>query len=209
MRKLLHAAAALALSCASTVAMADEILLSSDQVIGNTGVFNAANLFDEQTGVVSGLGSPATSRTNASLTLDLGSATDFGQIELFTAVGGSFVMRGAETVFWDPFSGYYLNGGEVLARGNLNADAGVSGVLSAQTFSIGSLNSYRYISIFFSGSADGEAATPGSLNEVRLFDGAPGAVPEPATWAMMILGFGACGVAMRRSRRRTALAAAA
>jgi hypothetical protein len=30
-------------------------------------------------------------------------------------------------------------------------------------------------------------------------------VPEPATWAMMLLGFGVTGVAMRRSRRRKAL----
>lgn len=29
-----------------------------------------------------------------------------------------------------------------------------------------------------------------------------GAVPEPATWAMMLLGFGAMGVSLRRSRRR-------
>jgi hypothetical protein len=29
-----------------------------------------------------------------------------------------------------------------------------------------------------------------------------GAVPEPATWAMMLLGFGGIGFAMRRSRRR-------
>lgn len=29
------------------------------------------------------------------------------------------------------------------------------------------------------------------------------AVPEPATWAMMLLGFGGMGVAMRRRRRRT------
>ena len=29
-----------------------------------------------------------------------------------------------------------------------------------------------------------------------------GDVPEPATWAMMLLGFGAAGVALRRSRRR-------
>jgi len=32
-------------------------------------------------------------------------------------------------------------------------------------------------------------------------------VPEPATWGMMLLGFGAAGTAMRRSRRKTALLA--
>jgi hypothetical protein len=34
-----------------------------------------------------------------------------------------------------------------------------------------------------------------------------GAVPEPATWAMMLLGFGAAGTAIRRSRRKTGLLA--
>ena len=37
----------------------------------------------------------------------------------------------------------------------------------------------------------------------------PSAVPEPATWAMMILGFGAAGAAVRNSRRRQAALAAA
>lgn len=32
----------------------------------------------------------------------------------------------------------------------------------------------------------------------------PGGVPEPATWGMMLLGFGAAGSALRRSRRRNA-----
>lgn len=35
-------------------------------------------------------------------------------------------------------------------------------------------------------------------------DHPPGAVPEPATWAMMILGFGAAGSVLRRERRRRA-----
>ena len=45
------------------------------------------------------------------------------------------------------------------------------------------------------------------LKQVRII-AAPGAVPEPATWAMMLMGFGAAGFAMRRRRRQgeTALA---
>lgn len=34
-----------------------------------------------------------------------------------------------------------------------------------------------------------------------------GAVPEPATWAMMLMGFGVAGAALRRSRRKTSLIA--
>ena len=34
------------------------------------------------------------------------------------------------------------------------------------------------------------------------------AVPEPSTWAMLLLGFGALGLAAMRRRRRTPLAAA-
>ena len=45
----------------------------------------------------------------------------------------------------------------------------------------------------------------GSSNaQIFAVDPTPG-VPEPATWAMMLLGFGAAGVAVRRSRRKKAL----
>lgn len=37
--------------------------------------------------------------------------------------------------------------------------------------------------------------------------GAPGGVPEPATWAMLVLGFGAAGGAMRARRKATATVA--
>lgn len=49
------------------------------------------------------------------------------------------------------------------------------------------------------------------LSNARLYStGSPGAVPEPATWAMMIGGFGAVGGGMRRTRRaeRSAFTAA-
>ena len=50
-----------------------------------------------------------------------------------------------------------------------------------------------------------------ALNQVRLdLNGTTAipAVPEPGTWAMMLLGFGAVGFSLRRSRRATLLQAA-
>jgi PEP-CTERM motif len=48
------------------------------------------------------------------------------------------------------------------------------------------------------------------IRQVRLTPAIGGEVttplPEPATWAMMIFGFGAAGMAMRRSRRKALLA---
>jgi hypothetical protein len=35
-----------------------------------------------------------------------------------------------------------------------------------------------------------------------------GAVPEPSTWAMMLIGFGAIGFAVRRQKNKTALTTA-
>jgi hypothetical protein len=40
-------------------------------------------------------------------------------------------------------------------------------------------------------------------NGITLNAGPTGAVPEPATWAMMILGMGAVGYAMRHAKRRS------
>lgn len=41
-----------------------------------------------------------------------------------------------------------------------------------------------------------------SSNLTLFSTGAPGGVPEPATWALMILGFGGIGTAMRRNKAK-------
>ena len=49
--------------------------------------------------------------------------------------------------------------------------------------------------------------TPGSANVSATFELLANAVPEPSTWAMLILGFGVVGGAMRNARRqRTSVA---
>lgn len=55
----------------------------------------------------------------------------------------------------------------------------------------------------------------GSINNIRFqygtafsdtnLPGTPGSVPEPGTWALMLLGFGGIGVAMRRRRGQPTL----
>ncbi|HLZ77595.1 PEPxxWA-CTERM sorting domain-containing protein [Phenylobacterium sp.] len=47
----------------------------------------------------------------------------------------------------------------------------------------------------------------GDFGDGRLDYTVGGAVPEPATWAMMLVGFGGLGALMRRSRRAAALTA--
>lgn len=51
--------------------------------------------------------------------------------------------------------------------------------------------------------------TTGGTRSVNFAASAGAAVPEPGTWAMMLLGFGAIGGAMRRTRRSGKLIAQA
>ena len=45
----------------------------------------------------------------------------------------------------------------------------------------------------------------GWSNAALYTTGAPPSVPEPATWGMMLLGFGVAGAALRRSRRKSGM----
>ena len=56
------------------------------------------------------------------------------------------------------------------------------------------------VRVRFDGNSGSSArGAPGLDNVVLLAAAAPGGVPEPATWAMMLLGFGALGAVLRRT----------
>ncbi|WP_225206464.1 FxDxF family PEP-CTERM protein [Novosphingobium huizhouense] len=76
-----------------------------------------------------------------------------------------------------------------------NNDAIEFGLITAQPIGPGTYQ------LTVKGTAPGPRAN-GSYAGTISFAAGAGAVPEPATWALMILGFGAIGFAMRRQRSR-------
>ncbi len=60
--------------------------------------------------------------------------------------------------------------------------------------------SYDYVNSAYTESIFGSLNSYDLTFKVATLDGPLGAVPEPATWALMILGFGLVGGAMRRQR---------
>ena len=82
---------------------------------------------------------------------------------------------------------------------------GLTIILNEQLFSGDSITT-NAIDVRFNNFPLGTGFKSGNLifaSTTASFPGARvGAVPEPATWAMMLLGFGAVGSAMRRSRRK-------
>ena len=130
-----------------------------------------------------------------------GCAADFGQtitsitnISSFDLVGGNFASA------WN-------NGATLLVEGYLGASLLYSGnyILnttgpSALSFGFNGINRVN-----FSISGGTSAGLSGSGNYFAVDDlkiNAVAAVPEPATWAMMLLGLGFIGGAMRSAKRR-------
>ncbi|MBS0479357.1 MAG: choice-of-anchor D domain-containing protein [Proteobacteria bacterium] len=154
-----------------------------------------------------------------SYTYDLGTlaansgsfTTDFGVANLVAlssfseSLGGSFSDVAAQ--------GYTFNGNIFSGL-----QGGASNTGNFLTFDTTGLSNGTYGKTF---TFNGYSAYPG-LNNLNLAPitvtitaqinggggGNPGGVPEPATWAMMILGFGMIGGAMRRTSKRDAEVAA-
>jgi hypothetical protein len=85
-----------------------------------------------------------------------------------------------------------------------NVDHGFTGWQTAST-TFTATGTTEILAFLAKGTPDGQP--PFSLlDDVSLTEHAVAAVPEPATWAMFITGFGLVGSAMRRRRRTAAIA---
>lgn len=111
---------------------------------------------------------------------------------------------GIEQIFFDNVSGIF-NGIE----GTANIGFGRGGVAKIQVLGpAGAMNRVNASAggpnALFTGSLQAPVFAPGSPTLTRgtlTITEVGAAVPEPATWAMMLIGFGAIGFAMRRRKQ--------
>lgn len=118
----------------------------------------------------------------------------FGKVSAVSFLMGSTTLGEEWAVYGSHTAGSFSTGN--LAVGGFN-DEGVWHSLFS-TPGWGTFQFYDFVSLGTNGQSAGNVLL-GELN-------ATPSVPEPATWAMMLLGFGAMGVAVRRSRRKVAVA---
>jgi hypothetical protein len=129
--------------------------------------------------------------------------------------GYQYSIEGSnDGVNWTPlFDTISVNGaGEPFTLGTYTGTA-PTWVDNVLTNGVGPAGTVGYIADFsFAGAykefAFGTSTFAGPLNSEQELSGVA-AVPEPATWAMMLVGFGGLGAAMRASRRKPLGAAAA
>lgn len=124
-------------------------------------------------------------------------------------ISGDIFLTGDVGMDWIELAFFGVTGGTIEftlsaldADGNPETDAFFSYLLDpngANRFAFQALNDETITNLAYNivgGSAEG-------LRQVRIASTEAGVppVPEPATWAMMLLGFGAAGMMMRRRRR--------
>lgn len=127
-----------------------------------------------------------------------------GALSLTTAATGTgdqpfdYTIMFDTPFLYDPAAGSLLL--DFLIPGSATVSGSGFGFLTFDTANTIDDGVYSVVDIFNGNATSGTLSTAGAITRFTSADA--GAVPEPATWAMMLMGFGAVGVGMRRSRRR-------
>jgi hypothetical protein len=118
------------------------------------------------------------------------------QAPIYLTIGYTLLGGGSGSFVFDPLAANNTPLNNLLFTNNANRD-----------FLISATGGDIITSLVLSGRLGPGANDPLApiLQEKQNDIAAVTGVPEPATWAMMLLGFGAAGAAMRRDRRRKAL----
>jgi hypothetical protein len=132
----------------------------------------------------------------------------------FTYVGPTFVATSGTTyttgsnLLSGTFTNAWIQGGGSSGSTNVTMGNGGSACFTSDYFSVGcGVGSRNEFAFNLLNAQPGFGAQPGKgLNNFTADGNGIFSVPEPGTWALMILGFGSAG-AMIRSRRRVATTA--
>jgi len=185
------------------------------------GVFGAGNIFNSQLDdptvegffsgsyFLTGDGQSQATVSNPYITIDLGRLFSLSSFTLFNSNNGNsndrgtggFTLRGSNSLLADGANGFTLGDGAVmLASGTLAPNVAGAPPL-AQSFGAATSAGVRYLQFVPTsvGVANPFNAQAYGLNELKVFGTeVTTAVPEPATWAMILVGFATIGLGMRR-----------
>lgn len=148
-------------------------------------------------GTYGGLGSPNSFAS--------GGGGTFGPYFNYTANSNQIIYDYLSTTTWSSSSvslnsgGLYIDNGSLITNPNVNITS-VSIDPSSTGLGTFSISNVTWNSSNVAVSWMNQTFGPGAHVVLNINGGGGGGVPEPATWSMMILGFGAAGSLIRRRK---------
>lgn len=197
-------------------AQAAQIALAPGNVYASSGAYSATyaadNILDQQSGDIfegaqdgSYWLAPDNGPAVAFISIDLGAAHRLTGFELFNTHNAFVNDRGTGAFEIVGSNVADFGAATLLVAGVLAAQSIANDPLDAQSFAVTDTGGYRFIQFRALSVAAVNPICCGvqnayGLNELRAYGQLADAVPEPASWALMIGGFACAGGAVRRRR---------